>query len=281
MSFTEEEKTIIAKLYSEHHGAPYIAKQLNIKINKVSWYVKRYIGVRSCSEAARKYKCDENFFNIINTEEKAYWLGFFYADGYVSSAGEYSYYVGLSISNKDYNHLEKLKISLKANYPIHTYHVSHGYNPNSTYSRLIIANKQLYLDAVKQGILEHKTDILKPPNIEKSLWKHFIRGYFDGDGCISYNSKRNEYAIKILGTVELLDFIKQFVEENSIAKIKRYYKRHIDDIVSSIEIGGNIQVLKFCNAIYSDSTIWLDRKHERYISLKQLIDSRATLKKIA
>lgn len=281
MTFTDEEKEIITKLYSEHHGAPYIAKQLNVKEGRVSWYIKRNIGTRSCSEAARKYNCDEKFFDTIDTEEKAYWLGFLYADGYVSSANAYSHYIGLSISNKDHNHLEKFKTSLKANHPIHTYKVSNGYNPNSEYCRLLIASKQLYSDAIKQGILEHKTDILKPPNIEESLVKHFIRGYFDGDGCIAHNTKRNDYTIKILGTKELLDFIKQFVEDNNIAKINRYYKRHSDDIVQCLEIGGNFQALKFCDIIYSDSTIWLDRKHERYISLKKLVASRAVLKKTA
>ena len=52
---------------------------------------------------------NENFFDIIDTEEKAYWLGFLYADGFITSKDNK---IGLSLSIKDIDHLAKYNKSL-------------------------------------------------------------------------------------------------------------------------------------------------------------------------
>nr|DAG90196.1 MAG TPA: endonuclease [Crassvirales sp.] len=56
-----------------------------------------------------KSEFNRDFFSVIDTEEKAYWLGFLYADGFISASGNT---VGLSISLKDIDHLKKYNNAL-------------------------------------------------------------------------------------------------------------------------------------------------------------------------
>lgn len=62
-------------------------------------------------------------------------------------------------------------------------------------------------DLISHGCVPNKSLILKPPKIDNELINHFIRGYFDGDGCVSFNSKTKVYAVCILGTKEILEYI--------------------------------------------------------------------------
>lgn len=280
-SFTQEEKDIIYKMYVEDKvGCTTISRVIHKNECTIASYIAKNIGCRTRSEAARKYSCNSDFFETIDTEEKAYWLGFMYADGYVSSAGVYNHgTVGISLNLCDYEHLEKFKKSMNATYPIKTYKSKNSYNSSCEYCRLLIHNQKLYNDAIKQGIVEHKTNILTQPKItNENLVKDFIRGYFDGDGCVSKNTKRNTYAIKILGTEDILNYIKEFIHKNNIAQIKRYYKRKNSQTVSSLEFAGNNQTKRFLDIIYNKSTIYLDRKYKRYIELCNLLNSRTKTK---
>ena len=288
----QEDKKIVEKLYAEGHGAPYIAKKLGYKTGKISYYINRYVGARSNREAALKYHCNEKYFSKIDTEEKAYWLGFIYADGYVQH-NQYSKYFGIALGIQDIGHLEKLKKCIDADHPIKVYQPSESSTNYSTnqYCRLHITSNLLYDDLVAYGVVEHKTNIVKAPVISTKMIPHFIRGYLDGDGCITTYTKKNhktttsgihrEYAVKILGTKELLDFIKSYIEQNNFAKIGRYYAKRKGETVKSLELSGNSQVHAFLKSIYENSTIYLDRKYQRYRDLCNLLHSRALRKRKA
>lgn len=289
---TDDEKKTITELYQQGFGAPAISLKTGIKTGRISYYIGKYVGSRTCSEAAKKYYCNENFFETIDTEEKAYWLGFLYADGYVTKSGPYNCgTVGIALKNDDKKHLEKFACSLGANNPIYTYKVSSGYSPNTVYSRITIKSSKLFNDAIKQGIFEHKTKILQAPlHVPAELKHHFIRGYFDGDGSITRCLKRRrpgkpknglDYSIKIEGVVPILDYIKKFIHENNIATIRRYYQRRKNGSTYNIDFAGNQQVLKFYKALYKESHIWLDRKYDRFQELCNYLHSRVIPEGIA
>lgn len=81
-----------------------IAKKLNVKPYVIYRILNKHnVKTRSNKVNSRKFYCDENSFSEINSEESAYWLGFMYADGYVTKEG----YVGLALSIIDKDHLEK------------------------------------------------------------------------------------------------------------------------------------------------------------------------------
>ena len=86
----------------------------------------------------------------------------------------------------------------------------------------------------------------------------------DGDGCISIC--KNEFKIKIVGTVALMSYIAQELKKLNI-NINNFYKRHKDQDVVMIDFGGNLQVLRFLNYIYKDANVYLDRKFDIYNQL--------------
>lgn len=240
------------------------------------------VKLRSNALNNRKYNCNHDFFDEINTEEKAYWLGFLYADGYVSSAGDYNEgRLGLSLGIKDYNHLEKFSKSFSSEYPIKTYKTGEAaYVPGREYCRVCLSSKKLYEAAIRHGVFEHKTSIVKPPDIEKRFNPSFIRGYFDGDGCHTnyLHQGRRTDSIKIVGTRELLEWIESDVQENTDIERGHYFKRKPEQTVFSLEFSAIKKSFLFLDYIYNDASIYLNRKYESYIDLLSYIHSRQLLK---
>lgn len=148
------------------------------------------------SQHRRKYKINHNFFKNIDTEEKAYWLGFIAADGNVRSVVTdkiHRYTLSITLRESDRHHLEKFRDVLYR-----------GDKPKITKNRsgcvLEVSSKQNYYNLVNAGICDRKSLTLTFPTIQNALLKHFIRGYFDGDGWISVANKHRCLDIGMLGT---------------------------------------------------------------------------------
>lgn len=270
---TKELENRIIELYNSGLGSTKISRELNIHTYRVYATLKKYnIPRRDNKTKGRIYTHDYDYFEKIDTEEKAYWLGFIYADGYVTSSKQHPNSFGIAISNVDYDHLEKFKNDIKATNPIKTYNQTSGYSNNTVYCRLLLTSDKTKNDLINKGVLEHKTDILKFPNekqVPTHLIQHFIRGYYDGDGCLAYTNTektKNTYSFKLLGTEDFLDYINNLLEELSIGKVNHYYKRKQSQTVSSLELSEG-KTLAFLNWLYENSTIALNRKYERYCNL--------------
>lgn len=210
-----------------------------------------------------KYTCDEHYFDIIDTQDKAYWLGYIYADGYITSNMKY---FGISLSRKDEYILYNLNEDLSSTYKIKRYDVKSGYKVGCEYSRLLICNPTLVNGLCNNGVLPHKTDILMPPNLNDDLIRHFIRGYFDGDGCVTMS--KNIGDVEILSTEPILDFIQQNLYDNSV--IDRFYpysKRKPNQIVSRFRFGKIQSILNFFHYIYDGSNRKLERKYNKFIEI--------------
>lgn len=201
---------------------------------------------------------------MIDTEEKAYWLGFIYADGYIinSIKGKTSDAFGITLQEKDKGHLEKFKKSINSNHPILTYVSAF----NTKISRIIIYEQNLINDLIKNGVFRNKSLILKFPSydiVPKDLIFHFMRGYFDGDGSFKKHGDEG-YDFSVLGTYEFLIEFKNIMGIPN--KIKHAKK---DSTTNNYEIvfGGMKKVKVFAKKLYENSTIYLDRKYERYIEI--------------
>lgn len=288
-----DEETLVKYIYNEY----YINQHLSVlKLEELFNYsrhtfyrlFKKYnLETRNFRDMKMQYSCNSNYFETIDTEEKAYWLGFMYADGYIQkeSTDGCSKKVGISLSEKDKEHLEKFKECINSNTPIHTYNVSSGYNINSIYCRIILTEPKMAEDLIDKGCFEHKTNIIKFPTeqqVPKHLLKHFIRGYFDGDGSLKQRKSKYktgminyDYVIAFIGTDDFLKGIQDYLLENNIITRKYdFTKRKNDQTVSAFEFGGNIASLRFCEFIYGDAKIFLDRKYQRYINLKEMIKNK-------
>ena len=216
-------------------------------------------------KSRRKYNVNDDIFEVIDTEEKAYWLGFLYADGYVTSDEDK---VGLSISVNDIEHLERFKEFLQTTAPINIYNCS-GYNNDNKYCRLIVTSRKMKNDLMNLGVVPHKTTIITFPQLDEKLVPHFIRGYFDGDGSWSFNANRDEYQFKVCGTKEFLEgMLRHIGTETKL--YQRYPERNVNNWYTSI--GGRQQVLSIMKYLYDDATIYLERKYKKYTHLKQLIN---------
>lgn len=210
----------------------------------------------------------EDFFEKIDCEEKAYWLGFLMADGYVLKPNK----IGLALSVKDISHLEKFKKSIGSNAKIGQYETS-GYS-SAEYCRLMVFSNKMYFDLVSHGCCPNKTFVAAFPDINEELYRHFVRGYFDGDGSL-YVSKTNSN-IKICGTKEmLLSIIQCFNEQvNGFSfQYKLYQKKTmIGKNNYYLSFGGNNKTLAIAKWMYDNSNFFLDRKKEKFNLLKSMVE---------
>lgn len=248
---------IIVKEYNEGKSGIEISNKYNISSSYVYKVLKRNnIKTRSNKINSRKYNFNQNYFDIIDTEEKAYWLGFLYADGYVTND-----YFGIALKKDDIGHLEKFNKSISSNYPIHIY-ISKGYS-EVEYCRLLLKSEYTVNMLIEKGLLRNKSKILKYPKcIPIQLYRHFIRGYVDGDGSIHKNG--NTFGISIIGTPNMINWIMGIFNKEMNIPHSKLRKRNKDDIVVDCRYFGE-NCYKIINYLYKDSKIYLDRKMERYI----------------
>lgn len=239
-----------------------ILKRLGIK-------PKRKIVLTDKQRNKRKiYTVNENYFSIIDSEDKAYWLGFIYADGYITSASDK---IGITLSYEDKEHLELFSKCISSTYPIKEYIQYSGFSVGNKFCRILISSRKMKQDLKDKGVSENKTTIIKFPSekqVPRNLLNHFIRGYLDGDGSITTHSKtknnKKNYSIKICGTCEFIEGFKKTFGL-SIKKEQRYGDRNVNNY--SLTIAGNKQVLKILNSIYKNSNFYLKRKYNKYIEL--------------
>lgn len=194
-----------------------------------------------------------NYFDIINTEEKAYWLGFLFADGALTQNNK-SYHIELSLKIEDSSHVKKFAKAINKDKIIDKIYRT----------RCILGSKHLFNTLTNYGCTIRKSLTLKFPNINifknENLIRHFIRGYFDGDGCISYSNKEHTYPIvTVLGTREFLDGIQKIYNSNH--KYSNANKNQ--EITKQLSFSGK-SAINFMHWLYKDSKIYLERKFNRY-----------------
>jgi len=208
----------------------------------------------------RKYSLDETMFEKINTPNKAYFLGLLMADGCVSQNQDI---IKIALQEKDKQILEDVKTALNIEYPLR-YGKSCVYSCQGSYI-LSLCSLKVKKDLIKLGCNPKKSLTLKFPKIDKRLFFHFIRGYFDGDGCITYDKRRfNEPRVIFCSS-------HSFCKKMKIELKKQQFNSSIykKGKISSLHIrGGAKKVFKFLDLIYKNADLKLDRKYQRYIDGK-------------
>lgn len=225
-----------------------------------------------------------DYFNSIDTEYKAYILGFIYADGClrVTSPNRENQVV-VSIQEEDGYILEKLLKDTNNN-------TTNIRNPPSYIKKgwkkqlgASISSDKIFDKLVELGCYPNKTVIgMKFPSIDSSLIHHFIRGFFDGDGCINikkdiYNGvkvKTINYSKRVAFTSTDSSFLDILCSHLPITKLYKKEKLRTQIVHTYwIERQGDIENLK--NYLYKDATYYLKRKKEKFdMSIKsQAIDT--------
>lgn len=206
----------------------------------------------------RKNNFNQNYFDVINTEDKAYFLGLLFADGNVYLKRNR---VQITLANQDSYILDKFNQCINSSAKL--------YIDRQIYSKLILDSKLLCQSLIALGCTERKSLTLKFPSkkqVPSHLTHHFIRGYFDGDGHISKDKKliNPYYHINITSSEDFIKSLKDKLIQNEIVTGKMY-KRYKDKEVSAHTLYiKNKSAKVFVDYLYKDATIFLTRKHEIY-----------------
>ncbi|MCR4720939.1 MAG: LAGLIDADG family homing endonuclease [Lachnospiraceae bacterium] len=229
-----------------------------------------------------KYTYDKNYFEIIDTSDKAYWLGFLYADGSIirfyneDKTKIRSMSLELTLCEQDYNHLIKFKDYIKSNVPIRKRTVHLNEKEHIAY-RLKINYTKICKDLIDKKCTPNKTYTIEFPTediVPHELMRDFLRGFFDGDGCVYYNGNE-KLSCNITGMYNVLESIRDYLLSNGI--IRTFTKIHTKENSKACEyfLYGD-SCIDFLNYLYNDSSLYLDRKYEKY--QKYLQDHKDKLK---
>ena len=195
-----------------------------------------------------------NFFEEINTEEKAYWLGFIYADGHIRKK---NYVVDIVVGAKDKNHL--LKLAELLNY----FHLRYRSKTNGFC--LSLCSSKIWED------LKKKTE-----NICETFWQlseflkwHFIRGFFDGDGTIVYSlyhltKSISHCRIEFTDHVPFLESLFQFFQEKGYHPVLKKDKNVKTETFRRLQLQKRHEIFDCYQNFYSNANIYLERKKEKF-----------------
>ena len=225
------------------------------------------IHIRKPLEQEKQYPANDNYFNQIDTPNKAYILGFLYADGNVSGTNNM---IQIALQARDVHILESMKKEFGfPQKPLVFDERSKKYgNKKQDIYVLTFKNNQMHMDLEKWGVVPRKTKTLTYPDfLDESLHRHFIRGVMDGDGCIHNCRNTNCCAIDICGTynfcIKLKDLIESILDIHcSVICISKKQNRE----TYRVTISGRNQCVSFLNWIYEDAEMFLYRKYELFLS---------------
>lgn len=213
---------------------------------------------------------NENYFENIDTEFKAYILGFIYADGFVGDHDDFCF--GLSDKCEDnYKLLNYFKEELGTNLNVLQTKTQDGYG----HYIFKFSKKKIVSDLNKLGVFPRKSlNMTYFPNIPEQHMNHFIRGYFDGDGSIftyydSYD-KRKRYCMEILGTPDFLEQMQLVICNCCNVKHTRLHDVKRIPGLTRIAYKGINSLVKIREYLYKNATYYLAYKHDRFYNIQPL-----------
>ncbi|MEX3713542.1 LAGLIDADG family homing endonuclease [Cytobacillus horneckiae] len=237
------------KKISEVHNLP--KTSINRWIRKYGLQDKRNVG-QNC----RKHSLKEDFFENIDSEEKAYWLGFLIADGCIYH-NKTSYDITFTLGLIDKPHLEKLKNSWGSSNLIKEIRGTKG----NVDVRYCVSSKKMYKDLEGLGVIRRKTGFEIIPNIPRDLIRHFIRGYFDGDGSTTCFKEYSLIGFSICCSNRFfLENIKSHLEEELCIKLNPV--GNANHGIFRLDTKNRDLCHRIYTYIYTDCHFSLDRKNE-------------------
>ena len=250
----------IEEITDKYFKDKYCSGEINMVLRKLG--ITRPNGIQA--------KINHDYFENIDSEHKAYWLGFIYADGSITKKayekGSYTYRLRMELMFEDKYILEQMALDLESDLKPKEYYNDtssfEGYNKPKHTAYIMFSSKKMGEDLVKLGVMPNKTLILKSlPSIPDNLMKHFIRGYFDGDGSV-YLTKDNTIKTAFYGTHDFINSIQDFlIKELNLTK-----KKITDQKEANVSFVGMAkqESEKLYHYMYDEATIFLNRKYEKY-----------------
>ncbi len=239
----------IASDYSSGMGLHEVAAKYKICAGKT---LKRILSdkgvkVRTISEANRRFAVNECFLDEIDSEEKAYFLGFFFADGYNNQKKGH---VIIELQKRDESVLFQFQRLFDSECPVR--------EEKPGYSKFILHSKYLSNRLAELGCPQAKSRFVTFPDwMAENLLPHFIRGYNDGDGCIYVKGKQCN--ISIIGSDAFVSGLAQVIQNMTVVNVK--VRQHpTSDGMSLLNIYGRQQTKRVVGFLYTNASIYLERK---------------------
>lgn len=270
LTVTQEQE--ICQLYKDGNSIRKIANSFPVGRTRIGTILKKYkIKTKGTgnSYCLRKYELDENYFESIDSKEKAYWLGFILADGYVGEDG-----LAIVLNIKDKNHLNKFLKDIKSN--SYVKEVLSKYKCKGEYKttkscRIDVYSKKMVSDLNKLGVYSGKSLTVSIPNIKRKFYWSLIRGIFDGDGSI--NLSNNNMQVTICGSFSSIEWIRDFfIKELNILECPS----HKQGKIYVLYIPSYSVKQKMLDKMYHNANIFLKRKYELYKKSKKINFDRIT-----
>lgn len=274
LTHTRKHLSLAEQKYLQNFSTLKSVKQLSIETKRSPTTISNFFKSKKIDYKNQHNTFNEFYFNKVDSPRKAYFLGLLYADGYILQSRpnkKSSAALGISLNSEDGSVIKILKAELEATHPINTYQHNSSYGSIKTYDRLICYSNQVVEDLNNLGMWVAKTNNLLFPTIDQvpdDLIPHFIRGYFDGDGSLSYwtppnHSKSNyhKFSLNFTGTLEMMEGLQNFFG-TSVKLAQRHPKRDINNY--TLLYCGNRQIEKFLKILYMDADIYMERKYQIY-----------------
>jgi hypothetical protein len=268
---SEQELQNIINLYSSGLSFAKVAKLTTYSSGFIKDTLKRAnIKTRSLDLAKREFHpLDEDFFEVIDTEAKAYFLGLLFADGNISSS---SNRISIKLQRKDRAILELFSQIIFGFIKIDD-REDRGFE-NSTFA---VSSKKMKQDLINLGCTINKSLTLQfPIQISDILLHHFMRGYFDGDGCLTKDG--NDHRFGIVSTEQFCRIYGAILatKTGSVCYLTKDKKmvEHGNSISTILGTGGNLKIDAIMFFLYQDATIYLGRKYKKYLELRQYLNEK-------
>lgn len=271
-SFSEEELKDIVRYYLEDFETlSKIGEKFSVSKTVISRVLKE-LGVEKRKNTTKKRQ-NNRIFQHIDSHEKAYWLGFLYADGNVFF-GKGNATISINLKRKDKEHLEKFLSFIGSNAEVTDYTNSNSHFKKickpTEMSRVAIYSVEMARDLTEKGCIPRKSLKAQRPLIPKEFYHSFALGYFDGDGSIFQINDGKGYGFSILGTFELMTFFKDEVFSLEDTKIEKTITENNNYY---IRCGGTIKPYEALKRIYLKELegTCLQRKLSRFKKLETVV----------
>lgn len=221
----------------------------------------------------KRYEYNHDYFECIDSEDKAYWLGFIWTDGALiknekTNSGELS----IELQLQDKEHLKKFNKSIDGNLQVKERTRSNcfsGKYKDNVYITCFIRVHSIKIvnDLIKLGCTPNKSATIGLPDLPENLMWHFIRGYFDGDGCVAYQDHKTNVRCDFTSiSSSLINQLRTWLYQHGINSYITHDKNNL-----RLCIAGRDYNLLFLSKIYDNSTIYLSRKYQKQLQIRNHI----------
>lgn len=269
LTFAEDEVAQMYEMYCNRTTADEIGAQYNISRDSVyNLFKKHNLPVREFADSRREYDLNVHYFDEIDTPNKAYILGLLYADGCNKRS---KYQVDLSLQEDDKHILEEISKELETNKPLR-FKPYRDKNPNHKDQYILsITNKHISDVLCEVGMVNAKSLVLEfPKALDEELYPHFIRGYFDGDGCLYLGKDGKNPEVSIISTVMFLEKVQSILDQKLGILMRIKSQKRYKPVTKVGVLTGRHKIVSFLNWIYQGAELKIDRKYQKYL---QFIES--------